>query len=90
MGHYASQCPKRTKAKKQQQQQKFAKSVEASGVDKLTTRLDTTFAMVSCLSMKTISGDRWYVDSRALRHMTCDKKIFNKFHARGRNACAIG
>jgi hypothetical protein len=37
------------------------------------------FAMVSSLSMYTISSVGWYVDSGASRHMTCDRKIFNKF-----------
>jgi hypothetical protein len=67
-GHYTSQCPEKKKGKgKQQQQKQFARSVEASRVDKSTTKLDTTFAMVSCLSTNTLSGILWYVECGALR-----------------------
>jgi hypothetical protein len=48
-------------------------------VDDLTTKLDTHFSMVSSLSTYTVSGVGWYVDSGASRHMTYDKKIFNRF-----------
>ncbi|KAH9293147.1 hypothetical protein KI387_041654, partial [Taxus chinensis] len=54
----------------------FAGSVEALGVDKLIARLDTTFAMVSCLSTNTVLGVGWYVDSGASRHMTLNKAAF--------------
>jgi len=48
-------------------------------VNEFTTRLDTTFAMASCLSTNTVSSVRWYADSGASRrHMTYDRKIFNK------------
>lgn len=77
MGHYASQCPKRKKAK--QQQQEFAGSVETStGADELASRLKTTFSMVSFLSTYIVFGFTWYVDSGASRHMTFNKKAFNK------------
>jgi hypothetical protein len=79
-GHYASQCPERKKGKgKQQQQQGVCKECRCFGVDDLTAKLDTHFAMVSSLSMYTVSGVGWYVDSGASRHMTYDRKIFNRF-----------
>jgi hypothetical protein len=77
MGHYASQCPKKKKAKNKQQKQ-FAGSAEASKVDELASKLETTFSMVSCLSTNTISGVGWYVDNGASRHMTFNKKAFNR------------
>jgi hypothetical protein len=48
------------------------------GVDELASKLETTFSMVSCLSTNTISGVGWYVDSGASKHMTFNKKAFNK------------
>jgi hypothetical protein len=35
--------------------------------------------MVSSLSTYTTLGVGWYVNNGALRHMTYDRKIFNKF-----------
>lgn len=48
-------------------------------MNELTTRLDTTFTMVSCLTTNIVSSDRWYEENEASRHRTYDKKIFRRF-----------
>ena len=81
MGHYASQCPEKNKAKQQRKQ--FARSAEAlGGVDELAPKLKTTLSMVSCLSTNTVSGVGWYVNNGASRHMTFNKKAFSKLPKR--------
>jgi hypothetical protein len=50
-----------------------------AGVDELSSQLETTFSMVSCLSSNIVSSVGWYVDNGASRHMTYDKKLFNRF-----------
>ena len=47
-------------------------------MDKLTVGLDTTFAMVSCLSTNTISVVGWYVDNGASRHVTLNISVLFK------------
>jgi hypothetical protein len=43
------------------------------------SQLEIAFSMISCLSSNTASSVGWYVDSGASRHMTYDRKLFNKF-----------
>ena len=51
---------------KQQQKNHFPGSAEAStGGDELSSKLETHFSMVSCLSSNTMSGVRRYVDNGA-------------------------
>lgn len=65
--------------KAKQQQQEFAKSVEASaGANELDSILETTFSLVSCFSTNAFSSVGWCVDNRASRHMTFDKKDFSR------------
>jgi hypothetical protein len=54
--HFASQChEKKGKGKQQQHRKQFARSVEASTrVDELSSKLETHFSMVSCLSSNTM------------------------------------
>jgi hypothetical protein len=47
-------------------------------VDKGSFDLQHTFSMVSYLSSNIVSIVGWYVDRDALKHMTYDKKLFNK------------
>ena len=54
-GHYASQCHDKKGKGKQQLQKQFAGSAEASaGVDELSSKLETHFSMVSCMSSNTV------------------------------------
>jgi hypothetical protein len=77
MDHYASQRLERKKTK--QQQQEFVGSIETIvGADELASRLETDFSMVLCLSTNIVSAVRWYVDSVASKHMTFNKKAFNR------------
>jgi hypothetical protein len=78
-GHYSSQCLEKKGEGMQQQQVQFEGSFNGPCVDELKIRIDTTFALVLCLSTNTISSFGWYVDSGASRHMTYDINIFNVF-----------
>ena len=65
--------------KAKQQQQEFAKSVEASArANELDSILETTFSLVLCFSTNAFSSVGWCVDNRASRHMTFDKKDFSR------------
>ena len=65
--------------KAKQQQQEFAKSVEASaGANELDSILETTFSLVACFSTNAFSSVGWCVDNRASRHMTLEKKDFGR------------
>jgi hypothetical protein len=78
-GHYANQClEKKKKGKAKQQKIGCRECKYYSRVDELASQLETTFSMVSCLSSNTVSSVGWYVDSGASRHMTYDRKLFNK------------
>jgi hypothetical protein len=47
-------------------------------VEDLIAKLDTTFAIASCLSTNTISGVECYIDSGAFRNMTVNISAFFK------------
>ena len=51
-------------------------------MDKLASKFETIFSMVSCLSSNTMSVVGWYVDSEASRHMAFNKKAFGDFRSR--------
>ena len=74
-GHYASQCHDKKGKGKQQLQKQFAGSAkDFIGVDWLISKFDTIFSIVSCIFINTIYGVGWYVDNRAFKHMTFNKK----------------
>jgi hypothetical protein len=79
--HHASQCLEKKKGKDKQQRKQFTVTVKiVAEVDESSSKLETTFSMVSCLSTNTISGD-WVVCGQCNIH-TYDlyKKIISKFH----------
>lgn len=41
-------------------------------------QFDITFSMVSCLSLNIVSSVGWSLESKALRHMTYGKSLFNR------------
>jgi hypothetical protein len=56
-------------------------SVEtATRVNDLSSKLETSFFMVSFLSPNNIYSVGFYVDSGASQQMTFNRKIFNKLH----------
>lgn len=52
-------------------------------MDKLTDRLNTTFAIVSCLSTNTVSRVGWYVDSGISQNMIANRSTFFRLKKEG-------
>ena len=52
-------------------------------MDELASSVVKTFSMGLCLSINTIYGVRSYVDNEAYKHMTFNKKAFEKLQDTG-------
>jgi hypothetical protein len=72
MGHYTRQSPL-NKGKGVRQ----IVIGTVSGVEDMTSQFEIVFSMNYCLSYNIVFSVGWYVDSGALRHITCDMSPFN-------------
>jgi hypothetical protein len=65
--------------RRQQHKHTVGRAEIVIGLGELESKLEIAFSMDYCLSINRVSSVGWYVVSGASRHMTCDRKSFNKF-----------